>query len=116
MHPRKTQTKRVRTARLSAHLMVALAAASVAQAAALTWDANTGSTGAQDGSGTWSTGGSGWWDGSANVSWTAGDSATFGGGVDGAEGAYGVTVSGNIGIRNWSHVQQLRLLPFRSNG
>ena len=50
-------------------------------AASLTWDANTGTTGAQDGSGNWA--GNNWWNGSANVTWTAANDAVFGAGTDG---------------------------------
>lgn len=82
--------------RLSARLLVAMAAATSAHAAALTWDSNTLSNPAQDGSGTWATGAGGWWNGSANVNWTAGDTATFGAGTDGAADSYAVTVNGNI--------------------
>ncbi len=64
-----------------------------AKGAALTWDADPGSDGPQDGSGTWMTGGTGWWDGSANVNWTSGDVATFGAGTD---GNYTITVEGPI--------------------
>jgi len=48
----------------------------------LTWDANTGTTGAQDGSGTWNGSTLNWWSGSADLAWN--DSlpyiATFGSG------------------------------------
>ena len=47
-------------------------------AAALIWDADTGTTGAQDGTGTWDLAGNFWWNGTANVAFTAGDSATIG--------------------------------------
>lgn len=50
------------------------------QATNLTWDATTGTTGAQDGAGTWNTVANNWWDGAANVTWNNAtpDSATFG--------------------------------------
>ena len=51
----------------TAMLMLCFAIAFGAQGASLTWDADTGTTGAQDGSGTWTTGGGGWWNGSDNV-------------------------------------------------
>jgi hypothetical protein len=54
----------------------------LASAASLTWDANTGTTGAQDGSGTWV--GNNWWNGTANVTWSAANNAVFGAGDDAA--------------------------------
>src|SRR6188768_2885376 len=50
------------------------------QAADLTWDADTGTTGAQDGVGNWNTVANNWWDGGANVTWNNAtpDSAIFG--------------------------------------
>lgn len=36
----------------------------------LTWDSNTGTTGVQNGSGTWNTLNTNWWNGTTNVSWT----------------------------------------------
>jgi autotransporter-associated beta strand protein len=62
--------------------MLYLAFAFGAQGASLTWDADTGTTGAQDGSGTWTTGAGGWWNGSANVNFAASDIPTFGAGAD----------------------------------
>lgn len=64
-----------------------------AQAVPLTWDADTGTTGAQDGSGTWTTGSGSWWTGTANANWAAYDSATFGAGTD---GDYTITIGGAI--------------------
>lgn len=57
-------------------------------AATLTWDANTSTSGAQDGSGTWNTANTNWWNGAANVTWNNAtpDNATFG------------AVSGNAGV------------------
>ena len=61
---------------------VALASISMlpARAASLTWDANTGTTGAQDGNGTWDTTNTNWWNGAANTNWnnTTPDSAIIG--------------------------------------
>ena len=54
----------------------------------LTWDADTGTAGVQDGAGTWSAAGTSWWNGSANVTWNNGN-AVFG--VAGA-GAHTVTI------------------------
>lgn len=79
----------------TAWLMFCFAIAFGAQGAALTWDADTGTSGAQDGSGTWTSGAGGWWDGSANVNWNNAtpDMATFGAGTD---GSYAITVGGAI--------------------
>jgi len=46
----------------------------------LTWDADTGTTGAQDGAGTWNTALNNWWDGAGNVTWNNAtpDNAIFG--------------------------------------
>ncbi|MEQ1749096.1 MAG: hypothetical protein ABL974_06710, partial [Prosthecobacter sp.] len=41
-----------------------------ASAQTLTWDANTGTTGAQNGLGNWNTTTNNWWDGAANALWT----------------------------------------------
>jgi autotransporter-associated beta strand protein len=61
-----------------------------------TWDNTVGTTGPQDGSGTWSTSASGtnWWDGTTNVAWPNTSSSTA---VFGASGTSGtVTVSGSV--------------------
>ena len=58
-----------------------------------TWDANAGTTGAQDGSGTWSYTLTNWWSGSVDDYWGPSDSAIFG--VGGA-GPYTVTLADNI--------------------
>lgn len=63
------------------------------QAANLTWDATTGTTGAQDGAGTWNTSNTNWWTGSANASFVSGDNVTFGAG-SGAAGAISVDAGG----------------------
>jgi|GEM_PF-3798607 len=47
-------------------------------AANLTWDANTGTTAAQDGVGTWDLTTNLWWNGTANVLFANGDNATIG--------------------------------------
>lgn len=59
----------------------------------VTWDATTGTTGAQDGAGTWNTGNTNWWNGTSNVSFTGGDNVTFGA-ASGAAGAITVDVGG----------------------
>ena len=66
-----------------------LAAAVSGRAALLTWDANSGTPGAQDGSGNWGDANM-WWTGSANQTWTDGNTAWFGSGA-GTAGAYFVT-------------------------
>jgi autotransporter-associated beta strand protein len=67
----------------------------LAQAANLTWDANTSLTGAQDGSGVWDTTTTSWWTGSANAAFNnvTPDVPTFGaaGGTAGT-----VTLGANI--------------------
>lgn len=80
-------------------------------AASLTWDANTGTTGAQDGSGNWDTTSTNWWTtGLANTAWNNAtpDSATIG--VGGTAGTVtlttGITVGditfGNTGSGNYT--------------
>ncbi len=63
-------------------------------AANLTWDADTVTTGAQDGTGNWNSAASNWWDGSANVTWNSvtPDNAIFGAG-SGAAGIITVPTS-----------------------
>jgi len=58
-----------------------------------TWDANTATTGAQDGSGIWSNTSTNWWSGSFNDYWGSADSAVFGAG---GTGAYTVTLGDYI--------------------
>lgn len=64
-------------------------------AANLIWDINTGTTGVQDGAGTWSSAGTTWWNPltSANVAEVAADTIVFGGSADSIGG--NVTLSGN---------------------
>lgn len=52
----------------------------VAVPAAVTWDADTGTAGAQAGSGTWSLAATNWWNGTADVVWSNPNFATFGAG------------------------------------
>lgn len=71
----------------------------------VTWDGNTTTAAAQDGSGTWDNSTANWWDGSADVPWTAGNPATFG---SGTAGTYTVTLaesvtSGNLTFANGSY-------------
>jgi autotransporter-associated beta strand protein len=63
------------------------------QAADITWDATTGTTGAQDGAGTWNTANTNWWTGAANASFVAGDNVTIGA-ASGAAGAITVDAGG----------------------
>lgn len=46
--------------------------------AQLSWDADTATTGAQEGAGTWNTSNTNWWNGSSNVSFTSSSNAVFG--------------------------------------
>jgi fibronectin-binding autotransporter adhesin len=55
-----------------------------ARGAAFVWDSNLGTTGAQDGSGTWNTTTTNWVNGGVNVLWADGNDATFGAGIDGS--------------------------------
>ena len=69
----------------------------------LTWDANTGTSAAQDGAGTWDTSNSNWWTGAANQSFVANDNVTFG--VAAANVAHTVTLAtttstGNLTFAN----------------
>jgi len=68
-----------------------------AHAAVLTWDADTGTTGAQDGGGTWTAGGAGWWNGTTNVNWANGDVATFGSG-SGVVGNHAITLGSDVSV------------------
>ncbi len=64
-------------------------------AATWTFDANTGTTGAQDGSGTWDSTTANWWTGSANSAWNSANNAQFGATTDGAVDAYGIQINGS---------------------
>jgi autotransporter-associated beta strand protein len=75
-----------------------VANATVAVSATLTWDADTLTAGAQDGSGNWDNGiTANWWNGSADVAWGNLDSAVFG---SGGTGTYAVTVTNNVTVNN----------------
>jgi autotransporter-associated beta strand protein len=65
----------------------------VLEPAVVTWDADTGTTDAQDGSGTWDNTTASWWDGSSNVTWSPLNPATFG---NGGSGPYTVTLAESI--------------------
>ncbi len=60
------------------------ATVTVSVPATITWDADTGTTGAQDGTGTWDATTANWWDGSANVAWSDLNFASFGAGGSGS--------------------------------
>src|SRR4030095_16451584 len=83
---------------LAAAVAIVFARPSQAHAANLTWDANPGATGAQDGSGTWNNlDVANWWNGTTNAQWNSStpDSAIFGS----ASGAAGiVTLGTNISV------------------
>ena len=84
-------------------LLVQLASVPLVSAADLTWDANTGTSGAQDGAGTWSTNNANWWNGSTDIAWTNanGDSAIFGvGGTSGTVALGGSVTVSNITFNN----------------
>ncbi len=75
-------------------LALTLALSTSARAATLTWDANTGTAGAQDGLGTWNTATANWYNGTANVLWpNATDTAVFGAGT---AGAYTITLPSTV--------------------
>lgn len=76
--------------RLAALVLCWLVLGSRSNAAALTWDANTATAGAQDGAGTWNATNANWYNGTADVVWpNATDTAVFGAGTT---GTYSVTL------------------------
>ncbi|MGD0208397.1 MAG: pectinesterase family protein [Verrucomicrobiota bacterium] len=80
-------------------LLAQLAVVPLAPAATLTFDGNTGTTGAQDGSGNWDTTTTDWWNSSTDVAW---DNTTPGNAVFGVNsGAAGtITVGSGINVAN----------------
>ncbi len=64
----------------------------------LTWDANTGTSAAQDGAGTWDTAANNWWDGSGNVLFANGDNVSFG--AANANAAHTVTLGSSLSAGN----------------
>lgn len=67
--------------------------------AQVTWDASAGTSGPQDGSGTWSTADANWWNGSTNVVWpNLTTSSAIIGANSGAAGT--ITVSGSLTLNN----------------
>ncbi len=86
----------IRAIGMSAALAFGLVAGRPALAATLTWDADTGTGGPQNGAGTWQTGiGALWWDGAANTTFTDGDTAIFGTNTTGTS-AYTITVVNTV--------------------
>ena len=74
----------------------AVALVQVVVPATLTWDANTGTSGAQDGAGNWDNGTTAnWWNGSSDVVWGTLDSAVFGAGN---ASPFTVTVTTNVAV------------------
>jgi len=63
--------------------LLAILSAGTAQAASLTWDADTVTAGAQDGDGTWNQTNTNYWDGAANDTYDTFDNITFGSGGTG---------------------------------
>lgn|GEM_PF-4455873 len=85
----------------AARLALVLAAIVLpAHATLLTWDADTGSVGAQDGGGIWDTANANWWTGAANATWNNAtpDQAIFGAasGVAGTVTLGSAITAGNI--------------------
>ncbi|MCF7675967.1 MAG: autotransporter-associated beta strand repeat-containing protein, partial [Akkermansiaceae bacterium] len=73
-----------------------VATVTVAAPATVTWDADTGTSGAQDGDGTWTS--ANWWDGASDIAWDNFNFVTFGAG---GTGNYTVTlpsavIAGNL--------------------
>ena len=76
---------------------VTIATAISATGANLTWDADTGTTGAQAGSGTWNTSNTNWWTGSANASWVNGtNNSGFDAILGGTDGTYTLTNDASV--------------------
>src|SRR6185503_16025508 len=72
-----------------------VATVTVAIPADLTWDADSGTAGAQDGSGTWGGTKTNWWNGSSDVAWSDVNNAIFGAG---GTGAYSVNVTNSVTV------------------
>ncbi len=87
--------------RLAAVALCWVACSAPASAATLTWDPNTTTAGAQDGSGTWNTTDANWFDGANDVVWpNTTDTAVFGAGTI---GTYSVTLGTvNVGALNFN--------------
>lgn len=72
-----------------------VAVVTVAAPVPVTWDANTGTSGAQDGSGTWDATTANWWNGTADVAWSTLNPGIFGAGTP---GAYTVTLATSVTV------------------
>ncbi len=89
--------------------IVAIAGATTAQAADLTWDANGTGAGQTDGAGTWIDAGQ-WWDVGANVDWnnTTPDNAIIGSGGAGGNISLGTVTAGTVLLDNFTGTYSLR--------
>ena len=81
-----------------------------ASAQTLTWDANGGTAGQVNGSGTWNTINTNWWDGAANVSWVNSIDAIANIGVIGQVTPSVITVANDIQLK------ELRFMPLVATG
>ncbi|TAK97174.1 MAG: hypothetical protein EPO07_13785, partial [Verrucomicrobia bacterium] len=92
-------SKRMLT-RLTALLAAAMVCPWLATAASLTWDADTSTSGAQDGSGTWNTVANNWWTGAANALFVSGTDTPIFGNASGPAGTVtlgsAITLGGNL--------------------
>ena len=95
---------RTRSAAVCAAVFAAMQSAALLKAADLTWDADPGTPGVQDGSGNWNTTTANWFNGTSNVLWSNAtpDSAFLGnGGVfNNNTAAHNVTVTEPITVQN----------------
>lgn len=106
--PNYQQTRFVGAFKRFAALLALLS--TIASGQTLTWDANTTTTAAQNGSGTWNTTGTNWWDGTSNVSWVNSTSAIADIGVIGAVNPSAITITSNI------QLAQLNFRPIIPSG
>jgi autotransporter-associated beta strand protein len=83
----------VRLAGLAAALLLFPSAAA---AAALTWDADSGTVGPQDGGGVWNTTSNFWWTGTQDTAWNNASDAVFGAG----NGSAGTVSVGSVTVGN----------------
>ncbi|GAA5124353.1 hypothetical protein GCM10023212_24070 [Luteolibacter yonseiensis] len=70
---------------------------SVAAPVAVTWDGDTATSGAQNGSGSWDTTTANWWNGTADIVWNPINVASFG---SGGNGSYTVSLAENISVQS----------------
>jgi fibronectin-binding autotransporter adhesin len=78
---------------ISGSVTSAVVVVSVSVPATVTWDADVGTAGAQDGSGIWDLTTANWWKGTGDAAWGNYSFAVFGGGND---GTYTVTLANKI--------------------